>query len=227
MNYMAFAGVNNLQTGAIITTMPNFPVPAERGEAVEIAGRDGTVWKSEGSYDDISLVPTLYIPPEKIQVVRAWLTGEGELEFEQDAASYYKARISGGVEYTPLDFNAGYQASIPFECQPFRYVRSAPTVSITASGTVVINPHTVFSEPLIHIYGAGNGTMTIGGVTFTITNIVNGMLIDCEAKEAYSGAVALNDRMAGGFPVLAAGENTIIFSGGIGQVDIETRWRML
>lgn len=228
-NYLKFGELSNVDLGVYVTTPPNVPTPAERGESVTIPGRSGNLWIPEGAYDAIELSPIVFVPPRaNLNAVRLWLTGEGLLWLDRTSNLHYKARVNGAVDFAPFTFGDGYQASIPFECDPFRYLDAYDEITVTQNGISIQNPYAVFSEPKITIWGSGDAEFTIGGTTFAIENIVNGMILDTELQEAYQGTTLYNERMEGAFPVLSPGFNVISWEGGtIARIVIDPRWRTL
>ena len=227
MNIMTFKGITNRSLGVIVETMPALTTPMERGESVVIAGRDGTVWRSDDCFDMIDITPTLYVPQSKIADARQWLTGSGDLSFGLNANWHYRARVSQSIPWQPLDFEDGYRAAVAFECQPFRYKNGSAKITVTRSGYAIRNEYGVPALPVLTVHGSGTGRISIGDTTCELTAITDGMVLDCEEYEAYYGNQALNHVMVGPFPFIPPGETGLIFTGGITSIELEPRWRML
>lgn len=229
-NYMKFGDYNNREMGVWVTDLPNEPVPAERGEQVVIPGRSGSLWIPEGAYDDVAKQVQIWVPPDRVDFlpnIRGWLSGEGELTFSETSLFFYKARVAGAYDFLPFGSLDGYKAVVPFECYPFRYLRSPAPVTITASGQVITNPYTVYAEPVLQVFGSGDVTITVGSVTFQLLGMPSGIMVDTEAYEVYKDGVLYNDKMAGAFPVLPSGDTVITWAGNVGQIVIQPRWRSL
>lgn len=225
-NIMTFNGISNVKYGVIITTMPTIPAPEERGEAIEIPGRNGELWRGEGAYQPITINVPIYVPPSaKLAEVIGWLSGEGQLTFGADTA-YWRARVSGETHYSPCTFNDGWETTLTFSCDPLRYI---PTnaITIAASPYTLSNPYTAYAEPLITVTGSGDVTLTIGDISISLTGL-NGMVtLDTSLQECYSGTTLKNDIMTGSFPVLAPGDNVISYSGNVTSLTIDPRWRTI
>jgi phage-related protein len=94
---------------------------------------------------------------------------------------------------------------------------------LTASGTIN-NPTLFDAQPLIRVYGTGS--ITVNGVTITISEADGYTDIDCELMECYKGNVLKNYAVSldsTDFPVLSAGDNAISMSG-VTSAIITPRW---
>lgn len=89
----------------------------------------------------------------------------------------------------------------------------------------VYNPTLFQSQPLIRIYG--NGTLTIGTQTVTVTGNTNAYVdVDSEIMNCFYGTTNLNSKVALSgheFPVLEPGNNSITYTG-ITAAEIVPRW---
>lgn len=82
------------------------------------------------------------------------------------------------------------------------------------------------SKPLIRIVGAGQVDCIVNGNTvfrYTFPENVSEVYIDSELQDAYLGSVLKNRNMAGDFPILQAGKNTITFDGTVTEAEISAR----
>lgn len=228
-NYMKFAQYSNRQMGILVTDMPNLPSPMERGEDVVVPGRSGSIWRSEHAYDNLTLAVGIWVPPERVAYlsqIKAWLMGEGQLELAQNAAAYYRARVSEGVEYRPLNFQSGYTATVVFSCDPFQHVRAADTLEI-AEPQSVLNLYNVFAEPLWEITGNGDIDLQIGAQSVGLEGVSGSVYLDSELQECYTQAGLANHLMTGAFPVLPPGLTSIDWTGSVTEIRIIPRWRFV
>lgn len=225
---MKFGEIDNKALRVVVTQPANVPTPTEKAEDIDIPGRNSVLRKRQGAYLPVALTPSIWVPPTTdINLVRAWLMGEGDLTFAQGSRFFYKAWLSAGVEYIPQNFGGGYIASIPFEAYPFRYDRIDDTKTISASGGTITNPYPAYSEPEITINGSGDANITIGDTLFSIEGIVSGMVLDTELQEVYKGTALYNNRMIGAFPTLVPGVNAVTWEGGVTSIKINPRWRTI
>jgi phage-related protein len=124
--------------------------------------------------------------------------------------------------------------SVPFECQPGKYLLSpAANITVNASGTVITNPGTLPSEPSIMVNcSGGDVTLYIGtGTAIEITGLVGAwsLLIDSEMKDCFNStrSALRNDWMDGEFPLINPGANTVTWTGNVISVVITPNWRWL
>ena len=225
-NIMHFKENVNADFGVVVTAMPPIPTPAERGELIEIPGRNGGIWKGDGSYLPVTLTVPIWVPPSaSLTQVRGWLSGEGALHFN-DEEPYWVARVDGETHFAPSPFNDGWATTITFSCQPFRRI-DAPDIEVTENPFSVVNPYSAYSEPIITVTCTGDFSLTVNETTCAVSGASGEIVLDTERQECYQGQTLLTGQMAGAFPVLSPGENVITYGGGVSGVRIAPEWRTL
>ena len=100
-------------------------------------------------------------------------------------------------------------------------------MTITASGSTITNPGSVYSEPILTVTGSGDITLMVGTTIVELEDISGSIVLDCALKEAYQGSTLMNDHMTGEFPVLKPGMNAISWTGTVTRVVIQPNWRFL
>lgn len=225
-NIMEFNGITNAAFGIVVTSLPPIPTPEERGESIEIPGRNGDLWRGDGSYRPMTLTVPIWIPPTtSLTQVRGWLTGSGKLKFD-NGSLYWDARVSGETHFAPRDFYDGYETTVTFVCQPFRRVDSAD-ITVNANPFVLENVYSAYAEPLVKVVCTGEFVLTVNGTICTVTDVSGTVMLDSELQEAYMGSNLINDKMTGAFPVLTPGTNEISYEGDVTSITITPRWRTL
>ena len=181
------------------------------------------------------LAKTLAELQEKITAVKQWLFTEPdryhELRDTYDTGTFRRAVIGNALDIEDQLNKIGV-FTVSFSCLPFKYLDSGQTaVAISnGGGTVpIINPTVFTSKPLLRINGSGDGVVSVvnsaGIVRMQIEGINSFLYIDAEQMNCYKGAASMNDAVtADQYPVLTAGENRFIFSGGITSVAVTPRW---
>ena len=91
----------------------------------------------------------------------------------------------------------------------------------------MLNPGSVYSEPLMTVYGSGDITLMVGMTVIELTGVSGSIVLDSVLKEAYKDTTLMNERMTGDFPVLNPGMNAISWSGTVTRVVIQPNWRYL
>ena len=230
-DYFIWNGVDCRTKGIHVSELPPITIPLERSTQTTVPGRPGSLTQLEGDdvYDDMILTATCFIAdPAQIPAIAAWLKGKGTVTFANRTGGHYNARIANQIPFEKvLRGNPHCSFAVNFRCYPFWYQENVSDVTITTSGDTITNPGSVYSEPLITVYGSGNITLMIGTTIVELTNVSGSIVLDCALKEAYKGTTLMNDHMSGDFPVLKPGLNAVSWSGNVTSIVISPRWRYL
>ena len=230
-DYFIWNGVDCRTKGIHVSELPPITIPLERSKQTNVPGRPGSLTQLEGDdvYDDMILTATCFIAdPAQIPAIAAWLKGSGTVTFANRTGGYYKARIANQIPFEKvLRGNPHCSFAVNFRCYPFWYQENVSDVTITTSGDTITNPGSVYSEPLITVYGSGNITLMIGTTIVELANVSSSIVLDCALKEAYKGTTLMNDHMSGDFPVLKPGLNAVSWSGNVTRIVIKPNWRYL
>ena len=230
-DYFIWNGVDCRTKGIHVSELPPITIPLERSKQTNVPGRPGSLTQLEGDdvYDDMILTATCFIAdPAQIPAIAAWLKGKGTVTFANRTGGHYNARIANQIPFEKvLRGNPHCSFAVNFRCYPFWYQENVSDVTITTSGGTITNPGSVYSEPLITVYGSGNITLMIGTTIVELTDVSNSIVLDCALKEAYKGATLMNDHMSGDFPVLKPGLNAVSWSGNVTRIVIKPNWRYL
>ena len=230
-DYFLWNGVDCRTKGIHVTDQPPITIPPERSTQTNVPGRPGSLTQLEGEdvYDDMILTATCFISdPAQIPSIAAWLKGSGTVTFANRTGGYYKARIANQIPFEKvLRGNPHCSFAVNFRCFPFFYAENVADITITASGTTITNPGSVYSEPVITVTGSGDITLMVGTTIVELTGVSGNITIDSVLQEAYKGTTLMNDHMSGDFPVLKPGLNGISWSGAVTQVVVRPNWRYL
>lgn len=230
-DYFLWNDVDCRTKGIHVSELPPITIPLERSKQTNVPGRPGSLTQLEGDdvYDDMILTATCFIAdPAQIPAIAAWLKGKGTVTFANRTGGHYNARIANQIPFDKvLRGNPHCSFAVNFRCYPFWYQENVSDVTITTSGDTITNPGSVYSEPLITVYGSGNITLMIGTAIVELTNISSSIVLDCALKEAYKGTALMNDHMSGDFPVLKPGLNAVSWSGNVTRIVIKPNWRYL
>lgn len=234
MNYIIWKNINSRTLkGLIISELPPITKPKMRVQETEVDGVDGSIIEELGyeSYDKTIKIGLFGV--FNIDEVIKYFTGEGNIVFSNEPDKYYKARIIGQIDYERLlRFKT---ANIKFRVQPFKYKYleekvSLLTENIAESSLVVNNIGNYFSKPIIKIIGSGTIELTVNDnklFSYTFPDGEDIVIIDSEKQDAYLDTVLKNRNMAGEFPTLEVGENTITWNGTIESIEISSQSRWL
>lgn len=208
--------------------------PVKESERVSIPGRNGDLFIPKKRWANLPISFNCYIRDEfqsNYALLSEFLNsrkGYKVLETSGQPEIYRMAAFVSSISPDMEQFNKAGKFSIEFDCKPQRFLKSGTVMQEIASGTSITNPTAFASQPLIRIYG--NGTLTIGTQTVTVTGNTNAYVdVDSEVMDCFYGTTNLNSKVALSgheFPVLEPGANAISFTG-ITKVEITPRWYMI
>lgn len=237
-----YNSVSSGTLGVYVEQYPDRPIPQRKHETFSVPGRSGDIIVMEDAWENVEQSYDIYLSAEAAglpivaNAVVAWLmgaSGYARLEDDYNGEIFRLAAFTGPVDLQNI-LNAFGRATIKFNCQPQRFLKSGETaVNFTQAGTLS-NPTGFKAKPLVAVTtGSGNGTVTINGstLTFSISNAnyyANDLILDCAEHEAYTtynGAIVnLNPYFSGDWPVLGSGSNAVDFTGGVTKLAITPRW---
>lgn len=223
-------GVKSTEYGVYVDTPPPITMPIERVSYTNIPGRSGALTTTEGEdvYEDLILtVQCVMKDGTRIPEIMKWLKGNGKVAFANRKGGFYYGRVNNLIPFEKIMRGRENRAfPIIFRCKPFWYVSDEQEIALTAAGSVE-NLGSVYAEPMITVYGSGDGTLMVGDTLIELTKLSGSIIIDSELQEAYSADEGLNDRMTGDFPRLAVGLNGISWTGGITGVTVKVNTRYM
>lgn len=237
-NFIIFNGKNSLEYGIGIESWPAYTIARRRTTLVSVPGRSGDVLMDGGAYENIPITypvwwkrPSPYMDAYRMAgEVAMWLAADGgyhRLEQSCTPEFYQMAHITSELDVSMFFSDFG-RTTLEFSAMPQKFLKTGEIPIDMKNGGSLYNPWKS-ALPLIAIRGAGYGTLMIGNYTVIISDIPEGLMIDCDTQNAYAGSQNENGiiTVQNGFPVLEPGENTIIWSGGVSGITITPRWWML
>lgn len=227
--WFQFKGIDSRDMGIRVTAMPETVRPERRMESITIAGRNGTLHTDEGVYDSYDrTMECAVIKRAKINEIAAWLVGRGKMTFSTEPDKAYDVTISNKISITQM-MRTFQKFMVTMDTQPFKYsVNDFGEKQELTAPTTVFNKGTVYSEPIITVFGSGDITLTINGEDFPLYGVVESITIDSERMEVYKGTANQNSKFGGEtFPCLEVGENAISWTGNVTKVEIQPKWRWL
>ena len=221
-SYFIWKGIDCRNMGVKLSGPVPIIRPEERVQHVEIPGRSGDMTELEGEQIYNSYIQTATIMVQggyRVREIYNWLKGAGYITFHGEPDRKQMARIVGAITLNKHSRNLDWWVGeVQFYCQPLKQKLTEDTVTITSSGSAVMNTGDVESRPKITAKASGSSmTITIGGKSLTITGLTNGSeyIIDSEIMEVSNAArtALITKDSVGSFPMLAPGSNTITGSG--------------
>ena len=228
MTTFTFRGYSSADMGVIVSVAPPVIRAQLRDTAVEVPGAHGNLHFSMGTYDEILLpIECTLIDNTKLDVVSAWLTGNGWLTVSTEPNRAYKARVINQIPFNRVLEQLNIRAfTVIFTCFPFRYTFPI-TYQTLLTGATIVNPTTLYSEPKIVINGAGDITLNVGTYVISVAGLQSTITLDSEIGESYDNIMLRNYMVTGALPLLLPGNNAISWSGNITSLVVTHNWRWI
>lgn len=214
--------------GLRVTKPPVIPSSQQVVEHLEVLGREGTLTRVQG-WEDQELSFQVAVQGQDLlgqyRRAAATLISAQTVELSTSPGVFYQVKST-----VVSDLHQVLTAMAVFDIQmrlaPFAYLKDTPSIVVTGQKTLV-NPGSVYSQPVITVEGTGTHTLTINGQVFTIKNPTGLVTIDSALRVCRVGTKTGIDAITPDYPVLAVGTNTVKVSAGATRVIVEPNWRML
>ena len=215
--------------GILISAMPDIMKPQRRETEITIPGRNGVLTIDEGTYEAYTLsVACGTRGTARLNEIVSWLDGNGDLILSTEPDKVYKARIGNAISISDVIY-LYTSFLVQFKVFPFKYSVDQADEELNLSvPTTIYNQGTIYSEPIITVFGTGNITVTINGASYTISGIDGYVTINSEIQEVYKNNTNKNNSfLAMDFPRFQVGENTVSWTGNVSRIEIKPNWRWL
>ena len=230
---IVYGGEASSDYGMVIAEAPTFERAKRKATVYNVPGRNGAVIFQEDAWEDVPRPYNVWLAPNKgqsladmVDAIEAWLNsckGWNRLEDNFEPDVFRLAYYEGGDSFTNNLTQYG-EATLNFICRPERFYKEGETPITVTNGSKIYNKTRYTSKPLIHIEGTGSIALSVVGktITATVTDYIN---IDVETMNAYRlPSENKNDKIAGSFPTLEPGDNTIGITGSASLVTIAPRF---
>lgn len=229
-----WAGISNLDVGMIVEHYPKVIVPTRRIERVNVPGRNGDILLDDGSFENYNQEYAVFLDVKHkggleaaMPEIMDWLLGHPgyhRLEDSYFPDVYRIASYAGGGEFVSV-FNEYGEGTLTFNCCPEKYFKMGEKTVTLTKNQKLFNPTSFVARPLITVKGNGSGSLSFNGVSVTINDISDYVMIDTKLRRVYKDSTRLNNKFVGDFETLYLGkETTITWSGDITGVEIIPRW---
>ena len=227
--WFTFNGIDSREMGVIVTAMPETVRAERRIESITVAGRNGSLHTDEGVYESYDrTMECALIKRARLDEITAWLVGSGEMTFSTEPDKVYRVTIANKISIAQM-MRVFQKFQVILDTQPFKYsVNAAGDALELTAPTTIRNSGTVYSEPLITVYGSGDITLTINGADFLMYGVQESITIDSEMMEVFKWSTNQNGKYGGAeFPRFEVGKNEIRWTGNVSKIKIQPRWRWL
>ena len=227
--YIVYRGRTNTELGLDISDAPAASKAARKYNSKTIPGRAEAAWELQDEYVSYKLQCTFvarYVVD--LAAIREWLSGSGDLIMSDESTRKRKALSCDIVGIKRAGASGDIkELTASFEVQPFAYLVVPELITLTTPG-VIVNPGTIYSEPVITVTGSGDITLTVNGENITLYDVDGYITLDVPRRLAYKGSTVLLNQTSRDFlPMLCVGNNAISWAGDVTSVTIAPNWRWI
>lgn len=230
--YFIFKGIDSRDMGIAVVGISPIIRAAKKVNEIEIAGRNGILHEDTNTFQNYTKDIECAIKNRDKQCsfddICSWLTGSGELIVSSEPDKIYRVFIKNQISIADV-LKSFSKFLVQFDCFPFKYsVNKADEEKTLTAPTTVYNQGTVYSEPVITVYGTGDVTLTVNDTDYTLVGIDGYVTINSEVQEVYKDSTNKNNSfLAMNFPRFEVGANTISWTGNVTKIKVEPQWRWL
>lgn len=227
-----YNGASGRDHGVAVAERPVIPSPERRYTAYEIAGRDGSLFEFDGTFEDIEIELEMNFVSERredwsqrLSEIRRWLLGDGDrrLRFSDSPGTFYRVRRVTLTDTRRSLRRAGELTAV-FLCDPYLYFLSGTYAY--SKEEVLFNPYER-ARPVYLISGNGKCTLTVNGNPMTAT-VTQRLTVDTDRFTAFRDNASMNTVVTGNYEDahLLPGQNTISLTDGF-TLSVIPNWRTL
>lgn len=225
-------GRTNTEMGILVRKRPSIPSAEYNYTEVKIPGRDGSIYKEDGTVSDITISVSFTFAEnpqkwqERFRMARRWLLGkeDKELILGDDPEYFYLVKHTR-INAAERQVKEVGEFEVDFICEGYRY-RNDGKAEYT-SEEVFYNPYDR-SRPIYLITGEGECILQVNGRQMK-ANVVQNLVIDTDRMMAYrKDGKLMNTSVYGDYEELQLlpGENTVYVSRGF-DLKVIPNWRCL
>lgn len=226
--FLTFGGVSTYDYECCVDGTDTYGAPERVYDETEVDGRNGVLHFDMGRYANMDISYSMFFT--KLEEFEDFknrimpLTGYQRLEDSHHPDEFRYAVITGGLDpEVGGEGNEYCSITLNFSAKPQRFLKTGEQYTTMSKSGSVYNPTGYSAKPEIIVYGYGS--MTINDISMEITNHTHDyVIIDCDLMDCYIDDVNMNQFVAGEFPELYSGDNTVELADTIDHIDILPRW---
>lgn len=168
----SFKGVQDSSMGVKALPYSRSLKAQQRVVQTYIQGRNGTYDWSDGTFANATIsIPCAYFgstAPASLRAVAAWLSGSGDLVFDDEPDKHYEAHLYQAIDVDRIAYEDGFE--IVFSVFPFAMsTLNTETAELTYSGEeVVVETKGTAPTPCLITF-TNTGATTINNLVITLT----------------------------------------------------------
>lgn len=195
MGIITFNGASSNDFGIRVEKCPDYNSAERKVEFISVEDRNGDLVRDTGAYNNVTQTYEVYFGDENStfqelsSAVSRWLLGsKGYCRLEDDYfPDVYRLAVYNGMIQNRNFMNMKGRSVLQFVCKPQRFLKSGEQWQSISSGSSFTNDF-MPCFPVFEI--RGNGTVSYGSTTITVSNNASGVLyVDTELQDAYTGVL--------------------------------------
>ena len=197
--YITYHGIENTDVNAEIISI-DVPSRAEQSQdEIYIPGRQSPMLKSKEEHKSYSIALTVRaMYQDDMSTIYQWLSGSGQLILSDTPDRYYNVSACSVVSTRRIGAaNTIREAKIKLTCLPFAYAIANDPITFASSPADFHTIGTIYSEPIIKIYGSGDITICVNGNYFTIKGVDEYCVIDVPRRVLHKDGVSILSQSIG------------------------------
>lgn len=224
-----FNGVFASSLGVRLQSPMSFTAPTASYDTESIPGKSGNLIKFNNRFENVTGTASCFVLKRDVErnlrSIGTWLfsnPGYCRLETTEEPEIYRMAAPQNSAD-TEIRMKLLTPFELQFNCMPQCWLKLGEKQITVASGGKIHNPG-LEAKPLLQV--TGNGTLSIGGQTITISGTTGEVTIDCDVQDAWQGITNLNGNIEVEnhvWPTLPPGDTKITYTG-LTSVKITPRW---
>lgn len=229
-DFFVFDGIDSQDLGITLQAPISFSGSTPKFSTIKIPGRNGDLHFFENAYENDTGTATCFLLTKNVDAaldqMKKWTFQDfsyKRLEVSNEPEVYRKAKLTSPIG---TEIRVGLLApfEILFNCMPGKYLKSGENIiEITKPGSIYNS--WMKSLPEIKIYGSGQVNISINGISISISEINDYIILDCDTQNAYKETENLNNKISAPiFPYFDSGENKINWSGSVSKIEIIPKW---
>ena len=227
--YFLFNGVNSLDMGVVVTSMPSVYKPAFGVKTMKIPGRDGALHIEDGGLSNYTkTVECAVVNRRNIDQISCSHKASADPKNTKEHYKIYLVRVDNQISIGQM-LKVFQRFQVNFDAYPLKYSVNREDQKLTITKPAKLyNPGTYYSQPLLTVYGQGTATLEVNQQSYGLTGLNGCLTIDSYSMEVYQGKENKNHCFTGvDFPLFQIGENDIRFTSQISKIEIDPRWRWI
>lgn len=148
--YFTYNGKTSEEMGIKLTLFAPPERAEESADSIAVPGRSAPIIKRKGQYNmSSSELAFVLFDRTMYRKIMEWLSGSGQLIFSDEPDKEYTVFMTGKISSQRIGADGVMEIHTNVDFMPFAYALEPTTTEISKNYTLIRNPGTIYSEPVI------------------------------------------------------------------------------